>query len=171
MKHRQTMLFLLLSAGLAAPLTVKAQQGPGAGFGAGPGPGPGMGHHGHDHGGEGVPPFLRGIELTEAQQDKVFAATYAQEPLLHEQKKIAFKAHAQLRALAASAQYDDAQASALANTAAQATARISLEHARLEQQLLALLTPEQRTQLAARQARHEGGPGRQGQHPRPPAPV
>jgi len=166
MKHRQTMLFLLLSAGLAAPLTVKAQQAPGPGFG----PGPGMGHHGPGRGaGEGVPPFLRGIELTEAQQDKVFAATYAQEPLLHEQEKIAFKAHAQLRALAASAQYDDAQASALANTAAQATARISLEHARLEQQLLALLTPEQRAQLAARHTRHEGGPGRSGQ--RPPAPV
>ena len=169
MKHTQTMLFLLLSAGLAAPLTAKAQQGPG--FAPGPGAGPGMGHHGPGHAGDGVPPFLRGIELTEAQQDKVFAATYAQEPLLHEQKKIAFKAHAQLRALAASAQYDDAQASALANTAAQATARISLEQARLEQQLLALLTPEQRAQLAARQARHEGGPGRQGQRPRPPAPV
>ncbi|MFZ4874403.1 Spy/CpxP family protein refolding chaperone [Janthinobacterium sp. Mn2066] len=167
MKHRQTMLFLLLSAGLAAPLTAKAQQGPGFGLG----PGTGMGHHGPGHAGDGVPAFLRGIELTEAQQDKVFAATYAQEPLLHEQKKIAFKAHAQLRALAASAQYDDAQAATLANTAAQATARISLEHARLEQQLLALLTPEQRTQLAARQARHEGGPGRQGQRPRPPAPV
>lgn len=159
MKHTQTMLFLLLSAGLAAPLSAKAQQWSG----------PGLEHAGGPdfaHGaaaGHGVPPYLHGIELTEAQQDKVFAATYAQEPLLREQKKIIFKAHTQLRELAASAQYDDAKASILANTAAQATARLSLEHARLEQQVLALLTPEQRTQLAARQARREGA------HPHGPA--
>ena len=104
----------------------------------------------------GLPPFLRGIELSEAQQDKVFAATYAQAPLLREQEKIAFKAHAQLRALAGSGAYDDAQAGALANTAAQAMATISLQQARLEQQLLAVLTPEQRQQA---QQRGDSRPG------------
>ncbi|MEG1326224.1 MAG: Spy/CpxP family protein refolding chaperone, partial [Janthinobacterium sp.] len=98
----------------------------------------------------GLPPFLHGIELNDTQQDKVFAATYAQAPELREQEKIAFKAHEQLRALAASSAYDDAKASALANTAAQAMAKISLLHARLEQQLLAVLTPEQRQQAQQR---------------------
>ncbi|MGK5064010.1 hypothetical protein [Janthinobacterium sp. LB3P112] len=51
-----------------------------------------------------------------------------------------------LRVLAGSSAYDDAKASALANTAAQAMAKISLQQARLEQQLLAVLTPEQRQQ-------------------------
>jgi Spy/CpxP family protein refolding chaperone len=99
------------------------------------------------------PAFLRGIELSEAQQDKVFAATYAQAPLLREQEKIAFKAHAQLRELAASDAYDDAKAGALASTAAQAMATISLLQARLEQQLLAVLTPEQRQQTQQRDGR------------------
>ncbi|MFA6071586.1 MAG: Spy/CpxP family protein refolding chaperone, partial [Janthinobacterium sp.] len=83
-------------------------------------------------------------------------ATYAQAPLLREQEKIAFKAHAQLRELAGSSAYDDAKAGALASTAAQAMAKISLLHARLEQQLLAVLTPEQRKQA---QQRRDSRPG------------
>lgn len=105
-----------------------------------------------------MPPFLHGIALSEAQQDKVFAASHAQAPLLREQQKIAFKAHEQLRQLAASSTYDDARAGALANTAAQAMAQASLLQARLEQQLLALLTPEQRQQVEQRRAEHAGQP-------------
>jgi protein CpxP len=124
MKYLSIVLSLLLLSACSMPLLALAQ----------PGPPPGL------------PPFLHGIELNEAQQDKVFAATYAQAPLLREQEKIAFKAHAQLRELAASSAYDDAKARALANTAAQAMAKISLLQVRLEQQLLAVLTPEQRQQ-------------------------
>ena len=146
MKQATVMMSLLLATALGAPLAANAQHGPG------PGPGPHM-----EGPGAGLPPFLREVELSEAQQDKVFAATYAQAPLLREQQKIAFKAHEQLRALAASNHYDDAKAVALANGAAQAMATISLQHARLEQQLLAVLTPEQRQQVEAR--REEDGPG------------
>ena len=134
MKYLSIILSLLLLSACSMPLLSLAQ----------PGPPPGL------------PPFLHGIELNEAQQDKVFAATYAQAPLLREQEKIAFKAHAQLRELAASSTYDDAKAGALANTAAQAMATISLQQARLEQQLLAVLTPEQRKQA---QQRRDSRPG------------
>lgn len=134
MKYLSITLSLLLLSACSMPLLALAQQGPPPGFSHGPG-GPGA---------PGLPPFLRGIELSETQQDKVFAATYAQAPELREQEKIAFKAGEQLRALAASSAYDDAKAGVLANTAAQAMAKISLLQARLEQQLLAVLTPEQR---------------------------
>ena len=144
MKQATVMMSLLLATALGAPLAAHAQHGPG--------PGPHM-----EGPGAGLPPFLREVELSEAQQDKVFAATYAQAPLLREQQKIAFKAHEQLRELASSNHYDDAKAVALANGAAQAMAKISLQHARLEQQLLAVLTPEQRKQVEAR--RDEDGPG------------
>lgn len=168
MKYLSIALSLVLLSACSMPLLALAQQGPapdsppphamegpprGPGFGPGPGPG-----------GQGLPPYLHGIELSEAQQDKVFAATYAQAPLLREQQKIAYKAHAQLRELASSSAYDDARASALANTAAQAMATISLQQARLEQQLLALLTPQQRKQ--AQQQREDGpGPGPGPRHP------
>ncbi|MGX9697235.1 Spy/CpxP family protein refolding chaperone [Janthinobacterium lividum] len=146
MKYLSIAVSLLLLSACSMPLLALAQQesapdGPPARTVEGPPPG-----FGHGPGTPGLPPFLHGIDLSEAQQDKVFAATYAQAPLLREQEKIAFKAHAQLRALAGSSAYDDAKASALANTAAQAMAKISLQQARLEQQLLAVLTPEQRQQ-------------------------
>jgi Spy/CpxP family protein refolding chaperone len=136
MKHLSIVLSLLLLSACSMPLVALAQQEL-----APDGPPP-----------QAMPgsPFLRGIALSEAQQDKVFAATYAQAPLLREQEKIAFKAHAQLRELAASDAYDDAKAGALASTAAQAMATVSLLQARLEQQLLAVLTPEQRQQARQR---------------------
>ncbi|AYM77005.1 periplasmic heavy metal sensor [Janthinobacterium agaricidamnosum] len=159
MKYLSIAVSLLLLCACSMPLLALAQQdaapsgppprampGPPSGFRHGPG-GPGA---------PGLPPFLHGIDLSEAQQDKIFAATYAQAPLLREQEKIAFKAHEQLRALAASSAYDDAQASALANTAAQAMAKISLQHARLEQQLLAVLTPAQRQQALQRHDSRQG---------------
>ena len=162
MKHLSIAVSLVLLSACSMPLLALAQQesapdGPLARAMSGPPPGFG---HGPGHvpipGAPGLPPFLHGIELSEAQQDKVFAATYAQAPLLREQEKIAFKAHAQLRELAGSSAYDDAKAGALANTAAQAMAKISLLHARLEQQLLAVLTPEQRKQA---QQRRDSRPG------------
>ncbi|PKV44526.1 Spy/CpxP family protein refolding chaperone [Janthinobacterium sp. 61] len=163
MKHLSIAVSLLLLSACSMPLLALAQQEPapdGTPPRAMPGPPPGFGHGpGHGPGGpgaQGLPPFLHGIDLSEAQQDKVFAATYAQAPLLREQEKIAFKAHAQLRELAGSSAYDDAKASALASTAAQALAQISLLHARLEQQLLAVLTPEQRKQA---QQRRDSRPG------------
>ena len=109
------------------------------------------------HGGPGLP-FLHGVELTEAQQDKVFAITYAAEPSMREQGKAARAAHEALRALAGSAQYDDKKASALAQTIGQSAAAAALQQARIESQVLALLTPEQRKQLADAQAPHAGFP-------------
>ncbi|MDI3294333.1 Spy/CpxP family protein refolding chaperone [Janthinobacterium tructae] len=162
MKHLSIAVSLVLLSACSMPLLALAQQesapdGPLAR--AMPGPPPGFGHgpgHVPIYGAQGLPPFLHGIDLSEAQQDKVFAATYAQAPLLREQEKIAFKAHAQLRELAGSSAYDDAKAGALANTAAQAMATISLLQARLEQQLLAVLTPEQRKQAQQRRDSRQG---------------
>lgn len=162
MKYLSIAVSLLLLSAASMPLVALAQQAPAhdgppprAQEGGPPGWGPGPG----GPGAQGLPPFLRGIALSEAQQDKVFAATYAQAPLLREQQKIAFKADEQLQALAASSAYDDAKASALANTAAQAMAQIRLLQARLEQQLLAVLTPEQRKQ-AEQQRDSRPGPHR-----------
>ncbi len=121
--------------------------------------GPGPGFHGGPHMGMGGrPPFVHGIELSEAQDDKVFAILHAQEPYLREQGKAAAKAHEALRALGRAEQYDDAKAAALAKDAATAMANIVLQHVRTEQKLLAVLTPEQRKKQA------EGEPRRM---PRP----
>ncbi|MGV7206620.1 Spy/CpxP family protein refolding chaperone [Oxalobacteraceae bacterium A2-2] len=114
----------------------------------GPAPfGPGFGGPGGFAGGPG-PRGLHGVELNEAQEDKVFAILHAEAPYLREQGKIAAKAREALQALARSDKFDDAKAAALAREAAQAQANIGLQHVRTEQKLLAVLTPEQRKKLA-----------------------
>jgi protein CpxP len=129
------------AAGRAAALP--GGDGPRHGFGA-----PGPGAPGPD-----APPFhsvlhaLHRLDLSEAQQDKLFAITHAAAPRQREQEKAERKAHEALLALGASASFDEARAGAAARALGQ------------ESQVLALLTPEQREQLRAH--RPPGPRGRQ----------
>jgi Spy/CpxP family protein refolding chaperone len=92
-----------------------------------------------------LPPFLREANLDEAQRDKIFLIMHAQVPQLREQEKARFKARQALAELATSGQYSDAKAKALAESLARATAEIELIRARSDSQIMALLTPEQRS--------------------------
>jgi protein CpxP len=114
-----------------------AQDGPDAG----PGPGDRRGPGGH-----GLP-FLRGVELTEAQQDRLFAILHAQAPQLREQDKIEDKAHAALRAMADAGDYSEAKAVGHAKALGQAIAARELLRVRTGAQVMALLTAEQRAQV------------------------
>ena len=102
-----------------------------------------------------TPPFLHGLELTEAQQDKLFALMHEQAPAEREQMKAAFKAMDELRRLAASDRFDADKARSLAATHAQAMAQLALMHAELDAMVRALLTPEQRKQLDDARAKSE----------------
>lgn len=112
-------------------------------FGPHPG-GPGMA--------QPLPPFMHGVELSEAQQDKVFAIVHGQVPYLREQGKTLHKSHEALAALAHAEKYDDAKAASLAQSAAQAMANLELSRVRTDQKLLAVLTAEQRKQVEQRMA-------------------
>lgn len=124
------------------------------------GPRGGDGPSGFGPGPDG-PPFLRGVELSEAQQDKVFAILHGQVPYLREQSRAHEKAERALFALHGAAKFDDAAAVRLAQASAQAMANITLQHLRTEQKVLAVLTPEQRKQVDERNA------GRAPRAPRP----
>lgn len=148
------------------PPMAQGDQGPrgpeGDDHGPGPQGGPGRGgpeHGGPEHGpgfgfGPGRPPFFRGVELNEAQQDQVFNILHAEAPYLREQGKAAGKAREALRELATADKYDDAKAATLAKDAATAEANIALQHVRTQQKLLAVLTPEQRKKQADEKPRH-----------------
>ncbi|WEF34707.1 Spy/CpxP family protein refolding chaperone [Pseudoduganella chitinolytica] len=97
--------------------------------------------------GTGALPFLRGPDLSEAQQDRIFALVHGQAPYLREQHKAHEKAERALFELHGAAKYDDAAAVKLAQAAAQAMANITLQHLRTEQKVLAVLTAEQRKQV------------------------
>jgi Spy/CpxP family protein refolding chaperone len=108
--------------------------------------------------GPGRPPFFHGLDLSEAQQDQIFAIVHAEAPYLREQFKAAAKAREALHALARAEKYDDAKAAALAKDLASAEANIALQHVRTQQKLLAVLTPEQRNKQADEKPRHPQRP-------------
>jgi Spy/CpxP family protein refolding chaperone len=102
-----------------------------------------------------LPPHLRHLDLTEAQQDKLFALMHAQAPARHEQSRAAAQALQDLHRLVAANRYDPAAARALAEKHGKAVAELALLHAQLDARLRGLLTTEQRGTLDAAGARHE----------------
>ena len=111
------------------------------------------------HGGDFTPHFLHGLELTDAQKDKVFELTYAQIPALREKHKELHKIHEELHKLALSNDYDDSKAHALTTRGAAVMASIGDMMAKTDNRIYQLLTPEQKQQLAKHEAHrdHEHG--------------
>ena len=130
-----------------SPMPPMPPHGPGM-MGRGPGVGPMGPHHGH-----GGAFFLRGLQLSEEQRDKIFAITYAQMPQEREQRKAIEHARRDLHQMVASGQYDEARARALTETLGRAVARSAQLHAQAGAKIMEVLTPEQRKQISEREAR------------------
>ncbi|WP_313167632.1 Spy/CpxP family protein refolding chaperone [Massilia oculi] len=151
---------------LAAPAVLAQAMPPADGPDAGPGfeqldagaGGPFGGFGGFGEGMRGAPPFLRGLDLSEEQQDRVFAILHAQAPKRRELHKAERKAFESLRELARAPQLDEARASASAQALGQAIADQELLRLQTGAQIKAVLTPAQRAQLDA--PRGEGRKGR-----------
>jgi protein CpxP len=94
-----------------------------------------------------IPPFLRDVKLTEAQQDKVFSILYASIPPLREQGKLARKSADAIHEVVDSSTYDEARLKSLVGSNVHAIAELMILQARTTHQILALLTPEQRKQI------------------------
>jgi Spy/CpxP family protein refolding chaperone len=105
-----------------------------------------------------MPPFLRGLDLTEAQRDRIFEIMHAQAPIARQKSREARTAREALRDLAMSTRYDEGRARALATEDARAGADLALMRARSEHQIFALLTPDQRNTVQEMKARFEAGP-------------
>jgi Spy/CpxP family protein refolding chaperone len=146
------------------------------------------GHHGHHggpgwHGGQGErgmagAGFLRGLDLSDEQRDRIFAIRHASEPAMREQLKILRSARGELSRLALSADYDEAKVKALVDRNAQAMSTLAQQRARDMNQIFRVLTPEQQAKVLERRTRMEqrgsgrgegrrGAPGKEG---RPAAP-
>ena len=123
---------------------------------AGPGPGERHGPGGfHQRGRMGLP-FLRGIELSEVQQDRLFAILHAEAPQLREQDKLQRKAHEALRAMFETGDFNEAKAANHTKALGQAVAARELLRVRTAGQVMALLTPEQRAQLKQDSTQNRG---------------
>lgn len=95
----------------------------------------------------GVPPWMRGVELTEAQRDAIFERVHAQQPVRRALEKKAYRALEALQRLAASATFEARAARTLANDYAQAIAELAFNRAQHDAELRALLTAEQRQRI------------------------
>lgn len=126
------------------------------------------------------PHFLHGIKLSEAQQDKVFEIMHNRAPALRDAMKTAGKSRKELNELVRSGNFKESDGRALAERGAKALAEAQFLKASSEAEILAVLTPEQRTEIKSRQERretamHDGrgrghGGGRHGHVTPPPAP-
>lgn len=101
-------------------------------------------HRAHMKGGM----MLHGITLTDEQKTKIGELRKASAPQVRESMKQAFEARKALRELTLSGNFDEARANTLAQQGADAMARGSVVKAKTDSQVLALLTPEQRKEVA-----------------------
>ena len=116
------------------------------------------GHCGHHHpggammhgemgpfgGGMHLPPFMRELNLSDAQNDKIFKIMHDQAPALRDKAKEVSKANYELHALMFSDKYDEARVRTLSETSAQAMATLAQMRAASLNQIYQTLTPEQR---------------------------
>jgi periplasmic protein CpxP/Spy len=151
------------SLALAIPLAVAATQGGPRGAGdcaAMEGAGH-YGKHGGDmgHAGRMGLHYLRGLNLTEAQRDKVFEIEHAQAPQMRDMAKAHQKAEDELRKLTASPDYSEAKARALGDAVGKSVGEMAMARAKTDRQIFDVLTPEQRQQAAEmKQAGRGNGP-------------
>lgn len=159
---------LRLAAFAAALLTLGASlhaQGCGPGFG----PGPGRGGFGP---GRGEGRGLKDLKLTEAQRTKVRAIHDRHAAAIQAKLEAAKAAHQALREAMQNANTDTKVLQALHEKASAAQFDLMLEHRAVHQEILPLLTPEQKTQFEKRpmgmgpRGGHGQGPGF-GPGPRP----
>jgi len=97
--------------------------------------------------GRGAHPLLEGIDLSEAQQDRLFAIMHEAAPKRREHDKAQRKAFEALRAASGADRFDDARAAAAAQAFGAAVAAEALLRVRTDAQVMAMLTPQQREQL------------------------
>ena len=105
----------------------------------------------------GLPPYLAGLDLTDAQQDKIFALTYPLLPQMREHGKQRHQLMEALRQLSNAEPFDEAKAKQIADKLASLEKEAMYKRAQIDSQIFALLTTEQRKQLSERKLhRHEG---------------
>ena len=91
-----------------------------------------------------MPPFLIGLKLSEAQQDKIFEIMHGAAPLLREQAKALRKAEEEARNLMFAERDDERATQVIAENIGRNVSEMHRLRLRTDRQILQLLTPEQR---------------------------
>jgi len=92
----------------------------------------------------GIPPYLHGLDLTNAQKDQLLSLNHAQVPVMRDQHKQYQQLMEEIRATAQAEKFDDVKAQQLADKAEKLEHDQVLTRARHVAKVFALLTPDQR---------------------------
>lgn len=98
----------------------------------------------------GLPPHLRGLDLSAAQRDRIAEIQCGLMTAMRARSEEAERAHRALRELAMSDAYDEVQARRLVEAAGAAMTELALARTRADNAMFLILTPEQRTRLKER---------------------
>lgn len=99
--------------------------------------------------------LLRGLNLSEAQRDRVFSIMHAQAPVVREHAKQVREARQALQTLALAGELDESRLRAAADRASKAMADMAVLRTRTHHEVFKVLTPEQQSQLRARLAERQ----------------
>ena len=152
--YSKTIAAALCAGGLGLAMGAYAQPAPDGGHGP-----EHMGMHGHRGGGEMR--GLRALNLSEAQRDQIFKIHHDQAPAFRDQMKKVRASREELQKLARADKLDPAAVRRAADTQAKALSDMAVMRVQAQNQVRAVLTPEQKAKLdqmrEQRRQRH-GGP-------------
>ena len=97
--------------------------------------------------------WLRDLDLSEAQKDRIYVVIYERAPAIREQMKIVRRAHQELEKLASAPQFDPVKGREVAEAGAKAQVEIALMRAETLNRIREILTPEQRAKMDQQGAR------------------
>ena len=136
----------------AAAVLVLAVAGLAQGMHGGPG-GP-MGHE-FPFGGHMLHFFSDYLDLTSAQQEQVKSIMEKEKPAIQSAMQQMGQFHSQMRTLEEASTFDEAKVRALATQQSQAMTEMIVQKARIKNELLQVLTPDQKTKLAQFESKRE----------------
>jgi len=117
----------------------------------------GMHHHGGmgDDFGFGLRYYSDVLDLTQAQQDQMKAIMEKEKPTIHPLMQQMMQFHKDMSALNANGTFDEAKTRALAAQNTQAITELMVQKARIQSEMMSVLTADQKAKLAQVRAKHE----------------
>jgi len=112
--------------------------------------------HMHEHGMDGgLLRYSEALDLTDAQQAQMKDIMTKEKPAMKPLMQQMFQAHKAMDDLLASGPFDEAKVRALAGQQAQNFTEMTVQKARIDSEMLQVLTADQKTKLASIRQKHE----------------
>ena len=115
--------------------------------------------HGHGHdmmmGGDLLGRYADALDLTDAQQSQMKDIMAKEKPTMKPLMEQMFQGHKAMEQLVASGAYDEAKVRAVAAQQAQTFQELAVQKARIDSEMMQVLTADQKTKLASIRQQHE----------------